>query len=200
MILGVLGGSGLYDIDGLADARSAEVSTPFGAPSGPLLGGRVGDARVLFLPRHGAGHRFSPVGDQLPRQRLRAQGGGGDAGAVGLGGRLAARGDAAGRSRSSPTSSSTRPTGGRPPSSATGWSGTSASPSRPARRSARRSRPRRRRPASWRHRRRRASPSSRAGAASDFTGGAPTSAWRVRSSRRAPSRSCTGAGARISSA
>jgi 5'-methylthioadenosine phosphorylase len=60
MILGVLGGSGLYDIDGLTDARSAEVSTPFGAPSGPLLGGRIGDARVLFLPRHGPGHRFSP--------------------------------------------------------------------------------------------------------------------------------------------
>jgi 5'-methylthioadenosine phosphorylase len=60
MILGVLGGSGLYDIDGLSDARSAEVSTPFGAPSGPLRSGRLGDARLLFLPRHGAGHRFSP--------------------------------------------------------------------------------------------------------------------------------------------
>ncbi len=60
MILGVLGGSGLYDIDGLTDARSAEVSTPFGAPSGPLVSGRIGDARLLFLPRHGAGHRFSP--------------------------------------------------------------------------------------------------------------------------------------------
>ena len=60
MILGVLGGSGLYDIDGLADARSAEVSTPFGAPSGPLVSGRMGEARLLFLPRHGAGHRFSP--------------------------------------------------------------------------------------------------------------------------------------------
>jgi 5'-methylthioadenosine phosphorylase len=60
MILGVLGGSGLYDIDGLADRRSAEVSTPFGAPSGPLLSGRIDDAGLLFLPRHGAGHRFSP--------------------------------------------------------------------------------------------------------------------------------------------
>jgi 5'-methylthioadenosine phosphorylase len=60
MILGVLGGSGLYDIDGLTDARSVEVSTPFGAPSGPLLGGRIGDARLLFLPRHGVGHRLSP--------------------------------------------------------------------------------------------------------------------------------------------
>jgi 5'-methylthioadenosine phosphorylase len=60
MILGVLGGSGLYDIDGLSEARSAEVSTPCGAPSGPLLSGRLGEARLLFLPRHGPGHRFSP--------------------------------------------------------------------------------------------------------------------------------------------
>jgi 5'-methylthioadenosine phosphorylase len=60
MILGVLGGSGLYDIDGLVDARADEVSTPFGAPSGPLVSGRLGEARLLFLPRHGAGHRFSP--------------------------------------------------------------------------------------------------------------------------------------------
>ena len=60
MILGVLGGSGLYDIDGLVDARAVEVSTPFGPPSGPLVSGRLGEARLLFLPRHGAGHRFSP--------------------------------------------------------------------------------------------------------------------------------------------
>ncbi|HXT98510.1 MAG TPA: S-methyl-5'-thioadenosine phosphorylase [Polyangia bacterium] len=60
MILGVLGGSGLYDIDGLADRRSEVVSTPFGAPSGPLVSGRLGEARVVFLPRHGAGHRLSP--------------------------------------------------------------------------------------------------------------------------------------------
>ena len=60
MILGVLGGSGLYDIDGLADARADEVSTPFGKPSGPLVSGRLGEARLLFLPRHGPGHRFSP--------------------------------------------------------------------------------------------------------------------------------------------
>ena len=60
MILGVLGGSGLYDIDGLSDARSVEVSTPYGPPSGPLRSGRLGEARLLFLPRHGAGHRLSP--------------------------------------------------------------------------------------------------------------------------------------------
>lgn len=60
MILGVLGGSGLYDIDGLADARAEEVTTPFGAPSGPVVSGRIGQDRLLFLARHGAGHRFSP--------------------------------------------------------------------------------------------------------------------------------------------
>ncbi len=60
MILGVLGGSGLYDIDGLTDRRTEVVSTPFGAPSGPLVSGRMGDIRILFLPRHGAGHRVSP--------------------------------------------------------------------------------------------------------------------------------------------
>jgi len=60
MILGVLGGSGLYDIDGLVERRTETVSTPFGAPSGPLLSGRVGEARLLFLPRHGAGHRLTP--------------------------------------------------------------------------------------------------------------------------------------------
>jgi 5'-methylthioadenosine phosphorylase len=60
MILGVLGGSGLYDIDGLDEARPEEVSTPFGAPSAPVVIGRIGGARLLFLPRHGHGHRFSP--------------------------------------------------------------------------------------------------------------------------------------------
>src|SRR3954452_10096395 len=60
MIIGVLGGSGLYDLDGLVDARSVEGSTPFGPPSGPLRSGRIGEARLLFLPRHGAGHRLSP--------------------------------------------------------------------------------------------------------------------------------------------
>src|SRR4051812_29215778 len=60
MITGVLGGSGLYEIDGLEDARAEEVSTPYGPPSGPVMSGRVGDATLLFLARHGAGHRFSP--------------------------------------------------------------------------------------------------------------------------------------------
>ena len=60
MILGVLGGSGLYELEGLEDVREHAVSTPFGAPSAPVVGGRLGAAEVLFLPRHGRGHRFLP--------------------------------------------------------------------------------------------------------------------------------------------
>jgi 5'-methylthioadenosine phosphorylase len=60
MILGVLGGSGLYDLAGLDDVREHAVSTPFGEPSGPVVAGRLGEARILFLPRHGRGHRFLP--------------------------------------------------------------------------------------------------------------------------------------------
>jgi 5'-methylthioadenosine phosphorylase len=60
MILGVLGGSGLYELDGLADVREHAVSTPFGEPSGPVVAGKLGGATVLFLPRHGRGHRLLP--------------------------------------------------------------------------------------------------------------------------------------------
>jgi 5'-methylthioadenosine phosphorylase len=60
MILGVLGGSGLYDLDGLDDVREERVSTPFGEPSGPLVRGRLGGQELVFLARHGRGHRLSP--------------------------------------------------------------------------------------------------------------------------------------------
>jgi 5'-methylthioadenosine phosphorylase len=60
MILGVMGGSGLYELDGLEDVREHAVTTPFGEPSGPVVEGRVDGAPVLFLPRHGRGHRFLP--------------------------------------------------------------------------------------------------------------------------------------------
>ncbi len=59
-ILGVIGGSGLYELPGLRDATRIEVSTPFGAPSDALMRGRVGDVEVLFLPRHGRGHTLLP--------------------------------------------------------------------------------------------------------------------------------------------
>jgi len=59
-VLGVIGGSGLYDIEGLADVRAREVDTPYGAPSDRIVEGRLGDAKVLFLPRHGRGHVHPP--------------------------------------------------------------------------------------------------------------------------------------------
>lgn len=56
----MIGGSGLYALDGLEDAQEIAVSSPFGAPSGPVTLGRIGDVRFVFLPRHGAGHRIAP--------------------------------------------------------------------------------------------------------------------------------------------
>jgi 5'-methylthioadenosine phosphorylase len=58
--VGVIGGSGLYDIAGLEDVREIELSTPFGAPSDAYITGRLGSVRMVFLPRHGRGHRISP--------------------------------------------------------------------------------------------------------------------------------------------
>jgi len=58
--LGVLGGSGLYDIDGLQDVREDSIQTPWGAPSAPLKRGTIGQVELVFLPRHGVGHRLSP--------------------------------------------------------------------------------------------------------------------------------------------
>jgi 5'-methylthioadenosine phosphorylase len=59
--LGVIGGSGLYDIDGLEERRSLRVTSPFGEPSGDVTLGRIGSVNLAFLPRHGAGHRLSPT-------------------------------------------------------------------------------------------------------------------------------------------
>jgi 5'-methylthioadenosine phosphorylase len=58
--VGVIGGSGLYEIEGLTDLRTARVTTPFGAPSDELVVGRLGDVEMVFLPRHGRGHRILP--------------------------------------------------------------------------------------------------------------------------------------------
>ena len=58
--LGILGGSGLYDIDGLEDVREEVIETPWGEPSAPLKRGRIDDVELVFLPRHGAGHGLSP--------------------------------------------------------------------------------------------------------------------------------------------
>ena len=58
--IGLIGGSGLYDLAGLTEPREMSVSTPFGAPSSPLVLGRIGDRTVAFLARHGHGHRILP--------------------------------------------------------------------------------------------------------------------------------------------
>ncbi|MEM9669234.1 MAG: S-methyl-5'-thioadenosine phosphorylase [Pseudomonadota bacterium] len=59
-VLGVLGGSGLYDIDGLEDRREERVETPWGMPSGDSIRGRIGQVELVFLPRHGPEHTLTP--------------------------------------------------------------------------------------------------------------------------------------------
>jgi len=61
-VLGVIGGSGLYEIDGLSDTRWEPIDTPFGAPSDELLFGSLNGQKIVFLPRHGRGHRVPPSG------------------------------------------------------------------------------------------------------------------------------------------
>ncbi len=58
--LGILGGSGLYELAGLSQQRWVRVETPWGEPSDEILLGRLGDAELAFLPRHGRGHRLAP--------------------------------------------------------------------------------------------------------------------------------------------
>jgi 5'-methylthioadenosine phosphorylase len=60
-VLGIVGGSGLYEIEGLQDKRWVKVETPWGEPSDELLTGTLGATRLVFLPRHGRGHRLSPT-------------------------------------------------------------------------------------------------------------------------------------------
>jgi 5'-methylthioadenosine phosphorylase len=59
-VLGVIGGSGLYDLPGLSNKRQEAVHTPWGEPSSPLFHGEIGGLPIVFLPRHGQGHRVPP--------------------------------------------------------------------------------------------------------------------------------------------
>jgi 5'-methylthioadenosine phosphorylase len=59
--IGVIGGSGLYNIEGLTDVKEIKVKTPFGDPSDTITLGNLNGIRVAFLPRHGRGHRLSPT-------------------------------------------------------------------------------------------------------------------------------------------
>lgn len=58
--IGIIGGSGLYDVGGIEDGEWVSVESPWGEPSDACFTGRVGHAKVVFLPRHGRGHRISP--------------------------------------------------------------------------------------------------------------------------------------------
>ena len=58
--IGIIGGSGLYEMEELREPTEIQIETPFGAPSDILVGGKVGGRQVYFLPRHGRGHRILP--------------------------------------------------------------------------------------------------------------------------------------------
>ena len=64
--IGIIGGSGLYEMDGMEDLREVRVETPFGPPSDVLTRGRFAGRTVYFLPRHGRGHRLLPT--ELPHR------------------------------------------------------------------------------------------------------------------------------------
>ena len=57
----VIGGTGLYNVEGLTDVKEIEVDTPYGKPSDTIVTGALDGVRVAFLPRHGRGHRLMPT-------------------------------------------------------------------------------------------------------------------------------------------
>jgi len=61
VVVGVIGGSGLYDIDGIQDLEEIRMDTPYGAPSDAFICGRLEGVRCVFVPRHGRGHRLLPT-------------------------------------------------------------------------------------------------------------------------------------------
>ncbi len=58
--IGIIGGSGLYNMEALQNTDSHDIDTPYGKPSAPLISGTIADVEVVFVPRHGNGHRHSP--------------------------------------------------------------------------------------------------------------------------------------------
>jgi len=59
--IGIIGGSGLYEMEGLSGVEAVKVDTPFGEPSDSIILGELSEVLVAFLPRHGKGHRFNPT-------------------------------------------------------------------------------------------------------------------------------------------
>jgi 5'-methylthioadenosine phosphorylase len=60
-VLGIIGGSGLYDVEGLEDPQWSRIASSFGEPSDEVLTGTLGAVKLVFLPRHGRGHRLLPT-------------------------------------------------------------------------------------------------------------------------------------------
>ena len=60
-VVGIIGGSGLYQMEGLKKIREVEIKTPFGRPSEKFIKGNLGETELAFLPRHGKGHRWLPT-------------------------------------------------------------------------------------------------------------------------------------------
>src|SRR5438445_12986204 len=60
LAIGIIGGSGLYQMEEVRDATEHKIDTPFGSPSDTLIGGKLSGRQVYFLPRHGRGHRILP--------------------------------------------------------------------------------------------------------------------------------------------
>ena len=59
-IIGIIGGTGLYAIEGITELDTIELITPYGAPSSPITTGKLGNVKLLFIARHGIGHVLSP--------------------------------------------------------------------------------------------------------------------------------------------
>ena len=119
-VLGIIGGSGIYDLPGLEDMRE-EPSRARGASRRTCCAsGGSAATEIVFLPRHGRGHRLLALRHQLPRQYRRAEAGGRDRHRLALGLRLVQRRICRPASSCSSTSSSTARTGARARSSAAG--------------------------------------------------------------------------------
>ena len=70
--IGIIGGSGLYEMEGFEGISELTVQTPFGAPSDKVVSGRINGRRVCFLPRHGVGHRILPHENHVHGMERRA--------------------------------------------------------------------------------------------------------------------------------
>src|SRR4030095_14461111 len=71
--IGIIGGSGLYDMAELTDREERRIETPFGEPSAPFVIATLRGRRLAFLARHGVGHLVMPNRAELPREHLRVQ-------------------------------------------------------------------------------------------------------------------------------